>query len=437
MTIIRVNSLKEGQIFSSPLILEDGSLFLPENVAIRAKDISFLGSMDVEKLFTEGSLVTGTQPASAKPKTPAPSHPPNAPAAAPPQKNPPVAVTLLPEQAAVREAYSEALNAFSEEKTDKSKKQIMPFSDVDPDLIAQMKKNSAEVSQKILLLISQLDIIFKNIRTSKIVNMRKFWQITASLLHIIKADHRSAIGFILGNEIDNGLDLAKSSVNIAILSAIMSEEMGMHTQMVPEIVAGALLHDVGMLRISDLITRKKNALTPEEAQIIASHPVASSRIMLKEMECPKQVCIIGLQHHERWDGSGYPQRLRGNDIDTGALIVSIADAFEAMVSDKSYRNSLSGYQAMKNLVSENAAHFSPDILKIFIKIMGIYPIGSTVELSDGRAAKIISANAQTPLRPMVQIIRKQDGQFSRENIKDGEIIDLLFTKDLYITKAVG
>ena len=144
------------------------------------------------------------------------------------------------------------------------------------------------------------------------------------------------------------------------------------------------------------------------------------------------VCKIALQHHEHWDGTGYPRSLSGNYINERALIVSVTDAFVAMINNKVYRNSMTGYQAMKTLVSENASYFSPDMLKLFVKIMGIYPIGSGVLLNDGRIAKILNVNAEAPLRSVIQIIADKNGAA----IKNGEKINLLTDKSLFITRAL-
>jgi hypothetical protein len=299
-------------------------------------------------------------------------------------------------------------------------------SGADASYIRDLEKSAVEVHKKIMPLITQIDAIFHAIKYNLEVNTRTFWQITATLLHIIKMDKRGAVGFIFGNS-TGGFAMSKNAINIAILSALISEAMGINSKNVPEIVAAAILHDCGMLRLPDEIIMKQGALTQEEAQLISQHPVSSYKIICKELQCPRNVGIAALQHHERWDGSGYPQRLSGNNIDLGALIVSAADAFEAMVSQKAYRNSLTGYQAMKNIVSENASHFSPDVLKSFVKIMGIYPIGSIVQLNDGRTARIIELNSDIPLRPLVQVVSD----------KSGALIDLLQNKDLYITKALS
>jgi HD-GYP domain-containing protein (c-di-GMP phosphodiesterase class II) len=146
------------------------------------------------------------------------------------------------------------------------------------------------------------------------------------------------------------------------------------------------------------------------------------------------VGLIALQHHERWDGEGYPRRVSGNAIDMGARIVSVADAFEAMVSQKSYRSSMMGYQAMKNLLSDNSRRFDPDVLKAFIQTMGIYPIGSIILLNNGALARVTEVHGDAPLRPKIRVLIDEFGKVFKQD--DGDLIDLLTEKSLFIAKAV-
>jgi len=114
--------------------------------------------------------------------------------------------------------------------------------------------------------------------------------------------------------------------------------------------------------------------------------------------------------------------------------VSVADAFEAMVSKKSYRNSLVGYQAIKNLLADNSRRFDPAVIKAFTKIMGIYPIGSIVRLNNGSVARITSVHIEAPLRPVVQMLMDENGHTI--NSRNLTSIDLLEEKKLFIKEAI-
>jgi HD-GYP domain-containing protein (c-di-GMP phosphodiesterase class II) len=258
-------------------------------------------------------------------------------------------------------------------------------------------------------------------------------EISVPLLQAVRGMRKQLIGFILGGEV-KGFEMAKSSVNSAILSALSALEIDLPENRILNIINGALLHDAGMLRLPKEVTEKRGGLTEAERHLILSHPVLAHKIVVKELHFLDDVGNIVLQHHERWDGEGYPNHIAGDYIDMGARIVSIADAFEAMVSPKPYRNSITGNQAVKNLLADNSRRFDPTILKAFVLIMGIYPIGSIVRLNNGAVARISEVRAIAPLRPKVQIIVDQTNKIYRN--EQGEFLDLLTEKSLYIAKAM-
>jgi HD-GYP domain-containing protein (c-di-GMP phosphodiesterase class II) len=258
-------------------------------------------------------------------------------------------------------------------------------------------------------------------------------EISVPLLQAVRGMRKQLLGFILGGEV-KGFEMAKSAVNSAILSALCALEIDLPENRVVSIINGALLHDAGMLRLPKEVTEKRGGLTEAEHHLILSHTVLAHKIVVKELHFLDDVGNIVLQHHERWDGEGYPNQIAGDYIDMGARIVSIADAFEAMVSPKPYRNSITGNQAVKNLLSDNSRRFDPTILRAFVLIMGIYPIGSIVRLNNGAVARISEVRAIAPLRPKVQIIVDQSNKIYRN--EQGEFLDLLTEKSLYIAKAM-
>ncbi|MCL2092964.1 MAG: HD-GYP domain-containing protein [Treponema sp.] len=368
-----VKDLKEGMIFSAPVFIEEDKLFSPPKEPLKRKDIDRLILLGIESVETEGKLL-----------------PPPAGTANPPP--------LKPAQGALPgiQEISIALGIYTE-------------------------------------IIGQINEVCTNIAQGLSVNSHYIDTISRRLLQNIRDQGKIYMGFILGEEI-KGKRTAKSLVNTAVLSALTALEMKLNPQEVLAIVIAALLHDAGMLRIPKEIVEKRGSLSAAELQRIQSHPVLTYRIITHEFKYSEAIGLIALQHHERWDGEGYPQRLSGPSISLGARIISVADAFEAMVSHKPYRNSLMGYQAMKNLLSDNMRRFDPDVIKAFIETMGIYPIGSLVSLNNGILGRVVEVQSQTALRPRIQILVDQDGKKYAEG--QGALLDLRSEKSLYISKAV-
>lgn len=228
--------------------------------------------------------------------------------------------------------------------------------------------------------------------------------------------------------------LAENAVNSAVLASLVGQQLQMPKYRLIHLATAALLHDIGMLRLPSNILDKEGELTPEESRLVRTHPIHSYKIITRELKYPEEVGLAALQHQERYDGKGYPKRLSGTNIILAARIVAVVDSFEAMVSQRPYRSSMIGYQAMRNLLSDNSRRFDPDVLKVFIRTLGIYPIGSVVLLNNSCIARVIENNSDAPLKPKVRVIIDEHGR--EKGPKEGEVVDLYTSRDTFIAKAV-
>ena len=175
-------------------------------------------------------------------------------------------------------------------------------------------------------------------------------------------------------------------------------------------------------------------MTTEDFRTIQTHPVHSYRILTKELGYSEEIGLVALQHQERWDGKGYPRRLSGEATKLEARLIAVADAFVAMVSNRPYRTPMIGYTAMRNLLKDNGTRFDPNVLKVFIRVLGIYPIGSVVLLSDASVCRVLENRSDAPLKPLVKtMIDKEGNEFSDDT---GPVIDLMNQKSVFIAKAV-
>jgi hypothetical protein len=394
MKKIDVKTLTPGMIFSSPVYIEGNNLLVPAGIAIRKKDIDHLISWGYSTVSTDGS--------------PVPANPQN----------------TGKDSAKAGEKADNPVPGLSGGTVNKTAGNVLTLTAV---------QENKGAYRSYVNLIERLDGIFANIGSGISVEPRTVDNLAGELLQAVREDRDHIIGFILGGEV-LGHVLAKSSINTAILSAFIAMELKFSHHKVMQIVIGALLHDVGMLRLPEGITNKSGGLSEAELQRVQAHPLYTYKIITKELLYPEDVGLVALQHHERWDGEGYPRRISGANIDMGARIVSVADAFEAMVSEKPYRNSMMGYQAMKNLLSDNSRRFDPDVLKAFIKTMGIYPIGSVIMLNNGAIARVIEVQGDAPLRPKIRLLIDEFGKVYKND--EGELIDLLTEKSLFIAQAL-
>jgi HD-GYP domain-containing protein (c-di-GMP phosphodiesterase class II) len=372
MKKIPLTSLKAGMIFSKPVYVDEDNMLVPADIAIREKDLRQLGSWGIKIVETDGVLV------SPKPAPDSGAPPPGA----------PVSPAGGPAEESIAAIYTD--------------------------------------------LIKQTDLLFSNIAAGTATDPKSIDKLVARLFQIFRGERNSIENLILGTDI-KGFEMAKASVNSALLSVFIARELKLPTQKIIRIAAAALLHDAGMLRLPKELTEKRGGLSAAELQAIRNHPVYTYQILTRELGCPDDIGKIAQQHHENWNGQGYPGGIAGNAIDPGARILSVVDAFEAMISKKSYRNSMVGYEAMKNLLSDNQSRFDPVVLKAFVRIMGIYPIGSIVLLNDRSIGKVTEIRSDTPLRPKILILQDKEGN----KRKGGEVLDLLAEKTLFITRALN
>lgn len=229
--------------------------------------------------------------------------------------------------------------------------------------------------------------------------------------------------------------LSQSAVNCIILSVLIGQNMKLPNYQLVNLATAALLHDIGMTKIPQAILNKRGQLTEKERKIMTTHPIYSYRIITRDLGYAEEVGRTVLYHHERWDGKGYPKQLKGKEIPLTARILSVVDAYEAMVRERPYRDSLIGYRAMRQILNDNSRRFDAEILKVFLKSMGIYPVGSIVILNDGSVAKVIKNHKQVPLRPVVRILVSSSGRkIPAEQQKE---VDLYTTGGSFIVKAVS
>jgi HD-GYP domain-containing protein (c-di-GMP phosphodiesterase class II) len=190
-----------------------------------------------------------------------------------------------------------------------------------------------------------------------------------------------------------------------------------------------------MTRIPKKILEKSGELSADEKQRIKTHPIYTYRVITRDLGYSDEVGKTALYHHERWDGKGYPKGLSGKNIPLTARILSVVDAYEAMVNERPYRSPMIGYRAMRQILNDNSRSYDSDILKIFLKSMGIYPVGSIVILNDGSVAQVRRNRREVPLRPVVQLLVRGDG--TRLPKEKQEEIDLFNNSRYFIARAVS
>jgi len=201
------------------------------------------------------------------------------------------------------------------------------------------------------------------------------------------------------------------SVNVCILALTFGRHMQLPREQLEILGVGALLHDIGKLRVPTEILNKPDRLTRDEFEIMKKHPVEGYDILREDLLMSPQILDIVLHHHERISGQGYPEGMLGDSISGLTKMTSIVDVFDAITSDRCYHDGLSPYIALQNIYRWTDNAFDKNLVEGFMGCMGVYPVGSLVELNQGQIAVVIATTPKTKLRPMLLLLTDKEKHF--------------------------
>lgn len=197
-------------------------------------------------------------------------------------------------------------------------------------------------------------------------------------------------------------------INVCVLSLVFGRHLGMSREKLEEMGTGALVMDVGKQQIPATVLNKPGPLSDAETEIAREHAVAGYRMLKDCPQFPPRALEIVRHHHERVDGSGYPDGLTDEVLDEAIRVVGLCDAYDAMTSERPYQAGISGYKAITRLYRTSRDSFGQRLMEEFINCIGIYPVGCLVELNTGARGLVISTNPDNRLRPVVMLVMGAD-----------------------------
>lgn len=219
-------------------------------------------------------------------------------------------------------------------------------------------------------------------------------------------------------------------VYVAMLSVLIGVQLKYNQKRLNELALAGLMHDIGKVDIPLEIINKTSRLTDAEFEEIKTHPLRSIERLRHNQNLTQRVFNGISCHHEKYDGTGYPYGLKGDKIHIYARILALADVYDALTSDRSYRRAWMPAEAIEYMMAQSNIHFDHDLLQCFLHTVAAYPLGSIVSLSNGAVGIVIHNNPENTLRPKVRIIQNGGG------LKKGDEIDLLTNKN-YLSVVIS
>jgi len=200
-----------------------------------------------------------------------------------------------------------------------------------------------------------------------------------------------------------GPPLITNLVNVAILATKVGAGLGYHGKELEQLTFAGLLHDIGLFAVPQSVITKSGRLTPDERTLIEHHPELGYQAIRKAGPKYDWLAQVVSQAHERWNGQGYPNKLKGRQICEFAQIIGVVDIFDALVSPRAYRRRFFPHEAVRELMVVERNAFPREVVKALVEQLSAYPLGTSVRLTTGEVGSVMRVNTRYPLRPVVWI----------------------------------
>jgi HD-GYP domain-containing protein (c-di-GMP phosphodiesterase class II) len=224
------------------------------------------------------------------------------------------------------------------------------------------------------------------------------------------------------------------SVNVCVVGTVLGHKLGFSDGRLRDLAIGLILHDIGKTTIEPTILHKTGKLTENEFDQMKEHARNGFDLLREISRLSAHSKIVVLQHHERFDGTGYPKGLKGQDIHQYGQIGAIADVYDALTSDRTYRKRLLPHEAIEFLMGAADRYFALDLVSTFVGSIAPYPVGTVVKLSTGETAIVTDVDMALASRPAVRVVQDPSGKNNKPPFPS---IALKTERGITITKVIA
>ena len=233
-------------------------------------------------------------------------------------------------------------------------------------------------------------------------------QIIDSLARLVSQDRTSLMALTALKRYDNYT--FTHMVNVSVLAMAQARSLNLEGPLLREFGFAALMHDIGKVHTPLEVLNKPERLTPEEFDLMKQHVVDGAHILRRTPEMPALAPVVAFEHHLRQDLSGYPENIGHRELNLCTQIVSIADVYDALRSNRVYREGLPSERVRAIMTQKDSPAFNSGLLRRFINLMGLFPVGTLVRLSTDEVAVVTREHPSDPFRPQVKILLDRLGE---------------------------
>lgn len=276
----------------------------------------------------------------------------------------------------------------------------------------------------------QVERLFQGLTAGEMTNVREVTDVSNEAL--VKMGEDLDLFVSLGLQPAADAYPFKHSLQTAMLAMSLGTVLGLTKDELVELGIGCLIHDAGMLHVKPELVRSQKVLDRIEFLEITKHPTVTFDLLRDIMGTPRGSRMVAYQMHERCDGSGYPRRRQASQIHYLTKIAAVADVFIALISPRPHRRGMLPYHAMEQILHDaRKGLYDPNVVRGLLQTVSLFPIGSYVELSDGRVGRVIRSNRSAFSRPVVELWPSGGPSYG------GEAVDLAREPELEIVRPLA
>ena len=328
--------------------------------------------------------------------------------------------SAAPEQPAPPPQPAMSAEARAESPVMAAKREMM-------ERIREQRESAARIEQALVNTARAIRDIDRNLFSQPAETVRVAGKLIGQITDSILSAPELAIN-LMGDKL-GGEEVYVHSLNVTMLSMMIARDIKLPHEVASLLGMGALFHDVGTKNIPDKVLNKLDAYNHAEQAMVETHCEGGYEIGRKLGLAAPALAIIR-DHHEMFDGTGYPRHLQGEATSVLARIVSIANHYDELCNPRNPAESLTPHEALSLMFAKMRSRFDPKLLQVFIRCLGVYPPGTIVQLANGVVGMVVNVNTAKPTRPQVMIY---EASVPRE---DAVVVDLEQQPDLNIVKSI-